>query len=142
MNSEAKLIENKSGLLKLAEELGNVSLACKYLRYSRDTFYRYKEPVKSVGELALQEISRRKPIIKNRIEKEIEYRMVSFATDNPAFDQIRVSNELKKEDVFVSPSGVRSIWLRNDPETFLKRLKALEAKVAQVGIVLLKLRLW
>ena len=63
--------------------------------YSRDSFYRYKELLETGGELALKEISRRKPIIKNRIEIEIEERVISFATDNPAFGQVRVSNELK-----------------------------------------------
>ena len=130
MNSEAKLIKNKLGLLKLAEVLSNVSHACKYLGYSWDTFYRYRELLETSGELALPEISIRKPIIKNRIVQEIENRVVSFATDNSAFGQVRVSNELKMEGVLVSPSGVRSIWLRNDLETFRKGLKALEAKVA------------
>lgn len=85
MNTETKLIKNKLGLLNLTEELGNVSRACKYLGYSRDTFYRYKDLFETGGELGLQEISRRKPIVKNRIELQIEQRVVSFATENPAF---------------------------------------------------------
>ena len=101
MNTETKLIKNKLGLLKLAEELGNVSQACKYLGYSRDTFYRYKELFETGRELGLQEISRRKPIIKNRIELHIEQRVISFATENPAFGQVRVSNELKRRCFYI-----------------------------------------
>lgn len=136
MNTESKLIKSKLGLLQLAEQLGNVSTACKYLGYSRDTFYRYKELFEEGGEVGLKELSRKKPNVKNRIAAEIEERVVAFAIENPALGQTRVSNELKKEGIFVSPAGVRCVWLRHDLETFKKRLKALEAKVAQDGYIL------
>ena len=136
MNVETKVIKSRLGLLNLAEELGNVSLACKYLGYSRDTFYRYKELFSEGGQEALREMSRKKPNIKNRIEAHIEERVVCFAIEHPAFGQTRVSNELKKEGLFISPCGVRCVWLRHDLATFQKRLKALESKVAQEGLIL------
>lgn len=136
MNVETKVIKSRLGLLNLAEELGNVSLACKYLGYSRDTFYRYKDLFSEGGEEALREMSRKKANIKNRIDTHIEERVVSFAIECPAFGQTRASNELKKEGVFISPCGVRCVWLRHDLETFQKRLKALESKVAQEGLIL------
>jgi hypothetical protein len=128
MNVETKVIKSRLGLLNLAEELGNASLACKYLGYSRDTFYRYKDLLSSGGEEAFREMSRKKPNIKNRIESHIEDRVVSFAIDNPAFGQTRASNELKKEGVFISPAGVRCVWLRHDLETFQNDLKPLKVK--------------
>jgi transposase InsO family protein len=76
-----------------------------------------------------RDCSRKKPNPKNRVDESVETAVVSMATEYPAYGQVRVSNELKKRGVFVSPGGVRSIWLRHNLETFQKRLQALEKQL-------------
>lgn len=136
IDNSVKIIKHKVGLLNLAEELGNVSKACKVMGLSRDTFYRYKSAVEDGGVDALFDKSRRQPNLKNRVEDAVEVRVVEYAIEYPAYGQLRASNELRKEGIFVSASGVRSVWLRHNLANFKDRLKALEAKVAAEGIVL------
>ncbi|MEC8009208.1 MAG: IS481 family transposase [Pseudomonadota bacterium] len=131
-----RIIKHKAGLLNLAEELGNISKACKVMGVSRDTFYRYKELADEGGIEALISKSRRTPNLKNRVEEPIEKAVVAYAVEEPAHGQVRASNELRKKGIFVSASGVRSIWIRHNLENFKKRLNALDAKVAQDGLIL------
>lgn len=133
---QQKIISNKLGLLNLAEELQNVSKACKIMGYSRDRFYRYKELKDEGGIEALQEKSRRKPNHKNRIDDGIESQVVQIAIDFPAYGQKRAANELRKKGIFLSPAGVRCVWLRHDMETFKKRITLLEKQSAEAGLVL------
>jgi transposase InsO family protein len=136
LNNNEKVIKHKVGLLNLAEELGNVSKACKVMGLSRDTFYRYKAAMNEGGIDALFDKTRRKPNHKNRVEESIEAAVLAYALEFPAYGQQRTSNELRKQGIFVSASGVRCVWVRNGLGNFKARLRALENKVATEGIIL------
>jgi transposase InsO family protein len=136
LHGNKNIIKHKIGLLNLAEELGNVSKACRIMGLSRDTFYRYQNAVEQGGIDALVDQNRRKPNIKNRVDEHTEAAVVAYAIEQPAHGQARASNELRKSGVFISPSGVRCVWLRNQLGSFKDRLRALEAKMAKENLIL------
>nr|NIS72137.1 IS481 family transposase [Pseudomonadota bacterium] len=136
MTTDEKLIRNKLGLLELANYLRNVSEACRVMGYSRDTFYRVRKAYDEGGIEALKEKSRRVPNIRNRVSEHVEQAVVELALEDPSLGQKRLSDTLCQRQIFISPAGVRCVWLRHNLETFEKRLKALEQRVAKTGEVL------
>lgn len=136
LHGNERIIKHKLGLLNLAEELGNISQACKIMGMSRDTFYRYKDAVEEGGIGALIDQNRRKPNLKNRVDGHTEIAVIEYAIEFPAHGQARASNELRKKGFFISPSGVRSVWLRHKLACFKDRLRALEEKMARENLIL------
>jgi len=136
LHGNKSIIKHKVGLLNLAEELGNVSQACRIMGLSRDTFYRYKAAADGGGVEALISKDRRQPNLKNRVDERTEAAVVKYAIEEPAHGQVRASNELRKRGVFISPSGVRCVWLRHRLGRFKDRLKVLEEKMAKESLIL------
>ena len=128
LNSTDKIIKHKIGRSNLAKDLGNARKACQIVGLSRDAFHRSQVAGEAGGVAALFERSRRKPNSAHRADQASEDAVIKSATDVPAVGQARMSKKLRKPGVFVSPSGVRSIWRQHDLANFKTGLKALHAK--------------
>jgi len=111
--TDSSELQDKLELLKLAKRLGNVSRACKQLGYSRDSFYRFRDLFEGGGKKGLLKSMRRKPNPKNRVGSEIERAVLLLSSKNPTWGAARVSQELGRSNVTISPFGIRNIWTRH-----------------------------
>lgn len=124
------IIKRKLNILDFAEQLGNISEACKKLGVSRQHYYDIKGALEEHGVDGLLAQARNKPRIGNRVPESIEKRVLDYSLEFPTHGQVRVANELKQEGVVLSPGGVRSIWLRHGLEK--KRRMGRSSRFTQV----------
>lgn len=132
MTALSQSTRRKLSLLQLAEELGNVSKACRIMGYHRDTFYEVQKAFKVGGVAALVE-ERRGPKNPhpNRVPEAVETQILELCLKQPTYGSQRIANELRLQGVDVSPSGVRGVWLRHDLATRHQRLLRLEAEARE-----------
>lgn len=136
MNLQQKVVKNKLGLLSLADELGNISQACKILGYSRDSFYRYRTMVDEGGAEGLFEKSRRKPNFGNRLCTAFEEAILKITLQYPTYGRERIADLLRIDGIVVSSTAVYNVWKRKSMPTPQLRLRWLERKAAEEGLVL------
>jgi transposase InsO family protein len=137
MTAQQQIIKRKLSLLRLAEELGNVSKACDVMGYHRDSFYEIRRAFQIGGTAALVE-KRRGPKNPhpNRVSEEVEAAILDRALQFPTHGPVRVANDLRLSGVTISSGGVRGVWARHNLETRVKRLLRLE-EAAQGNVVVL-----
>ena len=137
MTALTQSTRRKLSLLQLAEELGNVSKACQIMGYHRDTFYEVRRAFQVGGVEGLIE-QRRGPKgpHPNRVEPEIEEKILAYALQFPTHGSQRVANQLRLQGIEVGPNGVRGVWSRHGLETRHKRLLRLEQEARDETFVL------
>jgi len=105
MTQDQYLIRRKLNIIDLAEQLGNISEACRKLGVGRRHYYDVKQALRDAGIEGLLEKVRNKPRPANRVDPEIEQRLLALSLDLPIYGQISIANELKKEGLIITASA-------------------------------------
>ncbi len=129
-HNNQKIIKHKVGLLNLAENLNNISQACKIMGYSRDTFYRYKAAHDEGGIEALLDANRRKPNIKNRVGQDYEK---AAAWYEKAAEQEHASAQYNLGNLYEYGQGVKKdkeqaiiLWKKSATQGYSQAQEALD----------------
>jgi len=132
-----KAARRKMNMLELAEELGNVSKACKIMGYSRQQFYEIRRNYQTYGAKGLlDKLPGTREPHPNRVSKEIEQAILDYSLKNPTYGCVRVSQQLSLVNIQVSSGGVRGVWQRHNLDTKYQRLLRLEMQQREKKIEL------
>ena len=122
-----KIARRKLTLLQLAQELGNVSKACKIVGYSRQQFYEIRRNFQLYGaEGLLDQLPGPKGPHPNRVSEDVERAILEHGPEHPTHGAQRVADELVLKGIQVSSGGVRGAWSRHGLEAKHERLLRLE----------------
>ena len=125
MTEDDVLFGYRLRLSTLAEELGNVSAACRAMGVQRSTYYRWKAKVDRWGLEALRVRERRRPRMPNQIGPHLEQRILAFALGPPglrAAADLGRARRAKWGGLRVSEHGVWRVLRRHNLNTRSKRL--------------------
>jgi len=136
MSTTEKLIKARMGMLALAEQLNNVSAACRRAGISRSHYYEIKEAFEKFGAEGLAPQTKRKPRMPNQTPPELEAQILEMTERYPTYSYLRISDQLKLVGIGVSPSTVRAVWQRVGLTLRIHRLLWLEQKTAAQGGIL------
>jgi transposase InsO family protein len=137
MTTEKKIARRKLSLLELAQELSNVSRACKVMGYSRQQFYEIRRNFQTYGADGLiDRLPGAKGPHPNRVPAEIEAAVLAHGLEHPCHGCTRVEQELRLKGLQVSSGGVRGVWQRHGLLTKHERLLRLEKETAERQLTL------
>ena len=127
-----KIARRKLSLLQLAQELGNVSKACRIMGYSRQQFYEIRRNYQVYGaEGLIDRLPGARGPHPNRVSPEVEEAILKHALASPTHGAQRVAHELRLQGTEVSAGGVRGVWSRHALQTKHERLLRLEEEVRE-----------
>lgn len=137
MTTKDKIARRKLSLLELAQELSNVSRACKVMGYSRQQFYEIRRNFQTYGaEGLIDRLPGAKGPHPNRVPAAIEEAVLDHALAHPCHGSLRVEQELRLRGLQVSSGGIRGVWMRHGLLTRHERLLRLEKTTAERSIEL------
>ena len=131
------MARRKLSLLQLAQELGNVSRACRIVGYSRQQFYEIRRSFQLHGADGLiDRLPGARGPHPNRVPVPVEEAILADALEHPTHGAQRVADELMLRGIQVSSGGARGVWVRDDLQTRHHRLLRLEETVRKRKIKL------
>jgi len=136
MTTTELVVRHRYILLQLAEKVKNISLACRILGFSRESYYKYKRLFDKYGIDGLKDNPRRPPNMPNKASPEKEKAVLDYCLEYPTHGPLRIAHELKKKNIDISSGGVYNILKRHNPNRHHQRLLRLEKESARNGFIL------